>query len=210
MLRPLFENYIAMSYELDKHHRRSIRLKGYDYGQSGAYYVTICCHQRRCLLGEIINGLMHLNLAGASVQSAWDSLPRHFPFIELDAFVVMPNHVHSIVVINKNEKNIDNRQFIESKAASEPRLPKGTKPDSLGAIIQNFKSIATRQVNRLNGSSGTIWQRDYYEEIIRNERAYQNIKRYIVENPLTWDEDEENVIHKRQNFVGAKHSGENL
>ena len=94
-----------MNYNPEKHHRRSIRLQGYDYTQEGAYYFTICCHQRRCLLGEIKNGVMHLNLVGATVKAVWDSLPRHFPLIELDAFVIMPNHVHGIIVITDSLGN---------------------------------------------------------------------------------------------------------
>ncbi|MEW5861682.1 MAG: transposase [Cyanobacteriota bacterium] len=185
-----------MSYNPDKHHRRSIRLKGYDYGQAGAYYFTICCHQRRCLLGEIVDGVMHPNLIGATVEAVWNNLPRHFPFIELDAFVLMPNHVHGIIVIKENQHNIDNRELLASKLTCETSLPNGTNPSALGAIIQNFKSVATRRVNRLNRSSGTIWQRDYYEEIIHNEKAHQNIRRYIIENPLNWDKDKENIINK--------------
>jgi REP element-mobilizing transposase RayT len=97
-----------MNYNPEKHHRRSIRLKGYDYTGEGAYYFTICCHQMRCLLGEIKDGVMHLNLVGATVKAVWDSLPRHFPLIELDAFVVMPNHVHGIIVITDT---LDNSNF---------------------------------------------------------------------------------------------------
>ena len=94
-----------MNYNPEKHHRRSIRLQGYDYTREGAYYFTICCHQRRCLLGEIKDGVMHLNLVGAKVKVVWDNLPHHFPLIELDAFVVMPNHVHGIIVITNSAAN---------------------------------------------------------------------------------------------------------
>ena len=94
-----------MNYNPEKHHRHSIRLKGYDYTREGAYYFTICCHQRRCLLGEIKDGVMHLNLVGATVKAVGDSLPRHFPLIELDAFVVMPNHVHGIILITDSTGN---------------------------------------------------------------------------------------------------------
>ncbi len=185
-----------MTYNPDKHHRRSIRLKGYDYGQVGAYYVTICCYQRQCLLGEIVDGVMHPNLIGATVEAVWNSLPRHFPFIELDAFVVMPNHLHGIIVINESENNIGKQELLGRKSTFKNSLFNGTQSGSLAAIIQSFKSTATRRVNRLNRSSGTLWQRNYYEEIIRNEKAYENIRRYILENPLNWDEDEENLINK--------------
>ena len=211
-----------MNYNPEKHHRQSIRLRGYDYTQEGAYYLTICCHQKRCLLGEIEDGVMHLNLVGATVKAVWDSLPRHFPLIELDAFVIMPNHVHGIIVITPDNHNPNCRgeAFVPITENTSPQIsstnadapyvatasltpfsgcndtppPHGTQSGSIGAIIQNFKSVATRRVNRITRNSGTLWQRNYYEEIIRNEKAYENIRRYIVENPLNWDEDEENIL----------------
>jgi REP element-mobilizing transposase RayT len=211
-----------MNYNPEKHHRRSIRLKGYDYRREGAYYFTICCHQRRCLLGEIKDGVMHLNLVGAIVKAVWDNLPHHFPLIELDTFVVMPNHVHGIIVITDNHHNLEsNRNYspnpdcrgeafvlgcndappesLSTNASPFPGYndtspPRGTQSGSIGAILQNFKSVATRRVNRVTRNSGTLWQRNYHEEIIRNEKAYENIRRYIVENSLSWDEDEENPL----------------
>ncbi len=204
-----------MNYNPEKHHRRSIRLRGYDYKWEGAYYFTICCHQKRCLLGEIEDGVMHLNLIGATVKAVWDSLPRHFPLIELDAFVIMPNHIHGIIVITNSRgeafvpgynDTFPKSLFTNASPIPEcndtspiPRYndippPHGTESGSIGAIIQNFKSVATRRVNRITRNSGTLWQRNYYEKIIRNEKAYENIRRYIVENPLNWDEDEENIF----------------
>ncbi|NEP12886.1 MAG: glucose-6-phosphate 1-dehydrogenase [Symploca sp. SIO2C1] len=182
-----------MTYNPDKHHRQSIRLKNYDYRQAGAYYVTICCYQKRCLLGEIIDGVMHPNLAANTVQAVWDSLPRHFRFIELDAFVIMPNHIHGIIVIKENDHNIGLKRLNSKKFVTEPSLAKGTQSGSLGAIVQNFKSVTTRRINRLNRNQGTLWHRNYYDEIIRNEEAYLNIRRYIRENALNWDDDEENI-----------------
>jgi putative transposase len=182
-----------MTYNPDIHHRRSIRLKGYDYSQVGAYYFTICCHQRRCLLGEIISGIMRPNIAGATVEAVWHKLPRHFPFIELDAFVIMPNHVHGIIVIIEHQNNIPNHQLLSPQTNPQTSFPNGTTPGSLGAILQNFKSVSSRRVNRLTRNSGTIWQSNYHEEIIRNEQAYNNIRRYIIENPLNWEDDEENI-----------------
>ncbi len=212
-----------MNYNPDKHHRRSIRLKGYDYTGEGAYFFTICCHQRRCLLGEIKNGVMHLNLVGATVKFVWESLPTHFPLIELDAFVIMPNHIHGIIVItdhpnnNNNNLNCRGEAFVPGCNDTSPKSsftnaspfpgcnntspnladqpPRGTQSGSIGAILQNFKSVSTRRVNRITQNSGTLWQRNYHEEIIRNEKAYENIRRYIVENPLSWDEDEENPLN---------------
>ncbi len=184
------------------------------------------------MLGEIKDGVIHLNLVSATVKAVWESLPRHFPLIELDAFVVMPNHVHGIILISDSPSNCNpngnsnpngncrgeafvlrcNNTPQESSYtnADAPYVatasltpfpgcndispPRGTQSGSIGAIIQNFKSVATRRVNRLTRNSGTLWQRNYHEEIIRNEKAYENIRRCIVENPLSWDEDEENPL----------------
>jgi REP element-mobilizing transposase RayT len=203
---------------LEKHHRRSIRLKGYDYTQAGAYYFTICCYHRRCLLGEIKDGVTDLNLVGTTVKAVWESLPHHFPLIELDAFVVMPNHVHGIIVITDKAHNYNHNGncrgeafvprcndtqpgFLSTNASpfsgcNSTSLPRGTQSGSIGAIVQNFKSVATRRVNRITPNSGTLWQRNYHEEIIRNEKAYENIRRYIQENALNWDGDEENPSNR--------------
>jgi REP element-mobilizing transposase RayT len=89
-----------MTYDPRKHHRRSIRLKGYDYSLAGAYFVTVCVHRGRCLLGEIRDGEMHLNGLGEIAAAAWDDLPNHYPHVVLGAFVVMPNHVHGVVVLD--------------------------------------------------------------------------------------------------------------
>ncbi len=170
---------------------------------------------------------MHLNLAGATVKAVWESLPRHFPLIELDAFVAMPNHVHGIIVIIDNPPNYNHNPNCRGEAfvpkcndtkpgfsytnaspfagcndtspnpADQPRLPRGTQAGSIGAILQNLKSVATRRVNRITRNSETLWQRNYHEEIIPNEKAYENIRRYIMENTLTWDEDKENPINRR-------------
>jgi putative transposase len=209
-----------MKYNPEIHHRKTIRLKGYDYAQPGAYYITICSYERQYLFGEIIGGVMHLNLISETIQNCWHRLPQQFPFIELDAFVIMPNHLHGIILItdrNTNKSQLFKQPIVVQpiSPSKEPTLPKGTKPGSLGALVQNFKSIVTRRVNRLTKNCGTIWQDGYYEEIIRDDRAYNNIRKYIVENPLKWHEDENYTIKKCDrlkpiNPVGAKHSGDNL
>jgi len=175
---------INMKYDPEKHHRRSIRLRGYDYRSVGAYYVTICCHKRQCLLGEIINGEMQPNIIGSTVQAIWNRLPHSFPFVELDAFVVMPNHVHGIIVIREStSKQVV--QGVQDRENNHPSLPRGTKSGSLGAIVQNFKSIATRRANAIKKNTGTLWQRGFHDEIIRDDRAYEYIRRYIIARPLS-------------------------
>lgn len=137
-----------MKYNPDNHHRRSIRLKGYDYSSPGAYFITICTHQRECLFGEIVDGEMRLNELGKITQSHWQRLPLHFT-VELDALIVMPNHLHGILLLGDKlgrgeafgqEFSPDSTILLPN---ASPLQPNGTKPGSIGAIIQNFKSIST-------------------------------------------------------------------
>ena len=153
-----------MSYNPEIHHRQSIRLQGYDYTNEGIYFVTICCYQRQHLFGEIDNGEMKINLIGQIVSALWQKIPQHFPNVELDGFILMPDHLHGIIVIS------------ESKEKS-----------SLANIIQNFKSISSRKINRINNSYGiSIWQRNYYERIIRTDQELKNLCEYIENNPANW------------------------
>src|SRR4028118_229923 len=139
---------INMNYNPEKHHRRSIRLKGYNYTGEGAYYFTICCHQRRCLLGEIKDGVMHLNLVGATVKAVWESFPRHFPLIELDAFVVMPNHVYGIIVITDNPGNCNpnrnNNRTLDCRGEAFVLGCNDTLPESLSTNADDRSSLPLR------------------------------------------------------------------
>lgn len=205
MLRPYWRKGIligvgigdpCVKYDPTKHHRRSIRLKGYDYTAAGAYFITICTHQRECLFGEIVNGVMQLNTFGLCVQACWRSLPDRFQKLQLDAFVVMPNHLHGILLLDgdlgKGEAFGQNLPESNPNFApnASPLQPRGTQPRSVGAIIQNFKSVSTRKINRIHQRNArTIWQRNYYEHIIRNESAFQSICQYIQNNPLSWELD---------------------
>ena len=185
-----------MKYDPNIHHRRTIRLKDYDYTQPGAYFVTLVTSQRLCLFGEIAAGIMHLNLLGRTVMNNWLNLPSFFP-IRLDAFVVMPNHFHGIIWIDgerTGEASAGARTSSSHSPAADasPQPPKGTQPNSLGAIIQNFKSITTRRSNQIQSSPGLrLWQRNYYEHIIRDEAELARIEAYIQANPSRWEEDRE-------------------
>jgi REP element-mobilizing transposase RayT len=165
------------------HHRRSIRLPGYDYAQTGAYFVTICTQNRECLLGEVVDGEMVLNDAGRMVQSVWDGLPGRFPTVELDQFIVMPNHLHGIIVLV-------GAQFIAPTAGRQNQGVINHAP-TLGEIIRAFKAVAARQI-RLAGFPEFRWQRNYYEHIIRDEDSLKRIQEYITTNPLRWQCDQEN------------------
>ena len=177
---------------MDRHNRQSHRLPGYDYAQPGAYFVTICTHARATLFGEIIRDTMDLNEFGNIAFACWQSIPRHFPLSRLDAFVVMPNHVHAILWIT------DYGQGAVREALPLPDVPKGTTPNSLGAMIQNYKSVTTRKINQARQLPGTpVWQRDYYDKIMRGEDALRRVREYITSNPLAWAIDEENPMRVR-------------
>jgi putative transposase len=185
-----------VKYNPNKHHRRSIRLKGYDYSSPGAYFITICTHQRECLFGEIVDSEMQLNSVGLYIQSYWQRLSLNFE-IELDAFVVMPNHIHGIIWLGGNIGRGEafgpkiRKQHKDLCPNASPLQPHGTQPGSIGAIIQNFKSITTQRINRISRSNNNkIWQRNYYEHIIRTENSLQYIRQYIHHNPLSWHHDQ--------------------
>jgi putative transposase len=188
-----------MPYNPEIHHRHSIRLQGYDYSASGAYFITICTYQRQCLFGDVVNGMMELNSFGRLAQSCWQRSPHHFPQVDLDAFVIMPNHVHGILRLGctigrgeafGRETSDDCKDCLPNASPLQP-MPKGTKSGSIAAIVQNFKSVSTRRINQSQQNTGTtIWQRNYYEHIIRDETTFQAIRQYIQNNPQDWIEDQ--------------------
>ena len=176
-------------YDPDKHHHRSIRLRGFDYARPGAYFVTICTRERACLFGDVVDGALVSNEYGRVMGSCWQALPRHFPHVRLDAFVVVPNHVHGVIVITDLPLQ---PQWGRGEAFAAHASPlQGTKSGSLGAIVQSFKSVSTRKINQIRGTPGMpLWQRNYYEHVIRNEDEWNEIRTYIIENPRHWEWDE--------------------
>jgi len=168
-----------MPYDPRKHHRRSIRLKDYDYTQAGAYFVTICTHRRECVLGDVAAGAMVLSQMGRIVRACWGEIPDHFAHVELDASVVMPDHIHGIIVIVEGTAcRALNRALNRAPTTESFGKP---VPGSLPTIIRSFKSAATRLINQHRGTPGArVWQRNYYEHLIRNERALARIRRYIT------------------------------
>lgn len=188
-----------MTYNPHVHHRQSIRLKGYDYTQTGAYFVTICTYQRNCLFGEIVDGEMKLNISGEIAKSSWLSITRHFANVELDEFVIMPNHLHGIIIIVENEvkQDFSENQNLPSQCFDNIGIKSvkinGTQSQSLAAIIQNYKSVSSRKINQIHQAKGNvIWQRNYYEHIIRNAEVFNQIHQYILNNPINWQTDQEN------------------
>jgi REP element-mobilizing transposase RayT len=219
--------------------RRSIRLPGHDYTQPGAYFITICTHQRQCLFGDVVDGALQLNELGQIVAEEWQKSAQIRREIELDDFVVMPNHLHGIIWICELEthhptvgadgirpaietsphpnppqyskptspaidptpnpngsQNSDALPFRKEWADNHPPLrhsgvAPGMKPKSISSLIAGFKSIVTRRINRARNASGApVWQRNYYERIIRDETALIAIRRYIHHNPAAWSTDQ--------------------
>ena len=186
-----------MKYNPDKHHRRSIRLKGYDYSQPGAYYVTIVVQNRECIFGDIINGKMALNENGKIVKTEWLKTAEIRKNVKLDEFIVMPNHVHGIIIITDKIKNIPNiGKNVETTGnvgATGPVAPTAPRlhPNSLGSIMGQFQSIVTKQIRKL-GIEYFSWQRNYWERIIRNKNELNKIQKYIRDNPINWESDDNN------------------
>lgn len=182
--------------------RKQIRLRGYDYRNAGAYFVTICTHQRRCTLGTVRNGVMRLNDWGQIAVKIWRAMPEHFPYIILDVFQCMPNcmpnHIHFILwIISDDAPNvlpeISQAMVGQRHAFALPTEPpgKGTKSKSLGAIVGSFKSAVTREINdRRSEKYPPIWQGRFHDRIIRSERELEAIRRYIWANPANWQEDQ--------------------
>ena len=189
------------------HHRQSIRLQGYDYSQAGGYYVTIVTWHREFLFGDIVSKEMKLNKVGKIVEWEWLELSKRLLYVELGAHVVMPNHFHGILFIHETvgatrqgqtilQSGTEPLQNITSEGMDGSPLPRGPKPASLGAIVAQFKSRVTKRIWKFPEFKGTpIWQRNYYEHIIRNEKDLQNKTDYIEVNPLLWAQDDENPFN---------------
>jgi REP element-mobilizing transposase RayT len=161
-----------MAFDRKKYYRRSIRIPEYDYSTSGAYFITVVSYHRECIFGEIKDDVMTLSAFGEIVQSRWFNLPNHYTHVTLDQFVIMPNHIHGVIVLKSNQ----------AKSQYQP----------LSEIVRALKSFSTRQINTLRQISATsVWQRNYYERVIRNERELKATREYVINNPLKWALDKE-------------------
>ena len=168
-----------MAYDPKKHHRRSIRLEGYDYRNGGAYFVTICTADRACVFGSVTNGEIALSRRGMIAKAAWEDIPRHRRYVELDQFVVMPNHIHGVFWIDP--------QWADRATQVSPLQGAKPLPGSVGVIVGAYKAAVSREINRLRPEAANeLWQRNYYEHIIRDERSLETIREYIFTNPERW------------------------
>mgnify|MGYP001051200294 CR=1 FL=1 len=200
-------------------HRRSLRLKGYDYSQPGTYFMTIVTRERACLFGEVVEGEMRPNEAGRIVKRCWLDIPNHFPHATLDAFIVMPNHVHGIIVLSHATKTerfsatsdrpvnttVDPSTAEQVEANDHSPLPSFRSPSrTIGSIVRGFKIGVTRWFRQYTDISG-VWQRNYYEHIVRDEQSLTHIRQYIAENPLRWADDPENPTVTGKAWPGSVH-----
>ena len=181
--------------------RKSLRLPGYDYSRSGAYFVSICTKDQKCLFGEIVNQEMVLNDAGSMIMTVWNELAQRFSRIELIEHITMPNHIHGIIAIvgvplvgtRKPIGDSPNRADTRQRADTRPAPTAG-----LGDIVGAFKSITTHEYIRgvrqygWTAFPGKLWQRNYYEHVVRNEKELTRIREYIRNNPAKWDADKDN------------------
>jgi len=191
-----------MKFYPQKHHRRSIRLKNYDYASEGAYYVTVVTQGRECLFGDIVEKEIRLNEAGKMVFKWWNELPNKFPKVTLGEFIVMPNHFHGILIIEEIVGAVlpvcPNDESMPVKMGEHVGSLLQRPDARLSQMIQWFKTMTTneyiRGVKQLGWRpfAGKFWQRNYYEHVIRNEKELKQKTDYILDNPSRWNEDEEN------------------
>jgi len=189
------------------HHRRSLRLKDYDYARAGTYFVTVCAQDRACLFGDIVDGAMRLNDAGRMVQTVWDDLPNHYAGMETDAFIVMPNHVHGIVVLVGAAPR-GRPVFGQAQELGQAQGPAPTL--SLPDVVHRFKTLTTKRYTDGVKRDGwppfrsRVWQRNYYEHVIRDEASLHGIREYVLNNPLQWALDRENPVNVGAGLVPAQ------
>lgn len=174
----------------NKYRIESIRLPNRDYTANGYYFVTICTYKKHCYFGNIVNNQMKLSQVGKTAQKNWQEIPNHFNNVYIDAYVIMPNHLHGIIIIDRPTEKLN--LMMQSTDKSNKFAP--LKPGSLSAIIQAYKASVTRWC-RKNDDNIFCWQSRFYEHIIRNDNSLENIRNYIVNNPLKWAEDKNNPMN---------------
>lgn len=190
----------------DKYQNRyriaSARLQNWDYGRNAVYFVTICTQNREYCFGRIVDEEMILSESGKIAQQFWREIPKHFPFVQLDEYVVLPNHVHGIIIIDKMDSLVvvetpesgvstrESQTTTDSPKTTNSRTDAASqkwKPASLGAILNQYKRIVSIHARKIQ--SNFAWQSRFHDHIIRNNNRYQQIKNYIVNNPKNWDSD---------------------
>ena len=219
-----------MTFNPNIHHRQSIRLRGYDYSQNGAYFITICTQNREYLFGEIQNGEMILNDAGWMIQVVWNEIPLYYTGVKTDAFIIMPNHIHGIIFLvgagpracpdgpracpdgPRACPNINGKT--QNGQPPQNGQPQGVAPTlSLPDVVHRFKTMTTKRYSDGVKQHGwlpypkKLWQRNYWEHIVRNENELDRIREYIINNPTTWNQDklndgDGNIAMEQKNLYG--------
>jgi putative transposase len=165
---------------MNQHHRRSIRLKEYDYSQPGEYFITICTNNHECIFGNIIHEEMKLSTEGTIAQRCWEEIPKHFSNVQLDEYIIMPNHIHGIIILT--EPMVGTRHAVSLREQfAKPVI------GSVPTVVRSFKSAATKRIHEIrNTPSLPVWQGRFFEHIIRNDNELNNIRDYIQNNVLKW------------------------
>ncbi|MEW6203649.1 MAG: transposase, partial [bacterium] len=191
------------NYDPKIHKRCSIRLWGHDYSEEGAYFVTICAKNKKYIFGKIVDCEMILNKYGQVVYDEWFRSVTIRHKIEMDEFVIMPNHIHGIVIIHND--NFQSNGNCDKNVGAHGRAPLHRKPKSLGSFVAGFKSATTKQINILRKTPGApVWQRNYYERVIRNDDELAHITEYIMNNTIWWHLDRENPDRTGENDIYKK------
>jgi putative transposase len=175
---------------------RSIRCQGYDYSSPGLYFVTICTHEKRCVLGGVIDGRVKLSAIGQIVREFWLAIPSHSCAVTLHEFVVMPNHLHGIIEIVAELGHGRGSPQLTRRSPTAPNVV----PGSLGAIGRSFKAAVTKRAHVELQWPHPVWQRNYFERVLRDGREYADAARYVAENTLKWEFDRENPTPRRGEF----------
>jgi REP element-mobilizing transposase RayT len=191
-----------MSYS-NKYRTKSIRLPDYDYRKNGGYFVTICTQNRICCFGNIKNNQVQLSSIGKIAQQSWIEISKHFNYVYIDAFIIMPNHIHGVIIIDQPSQNIaiDSHRDITRKVStndvdyvSQTMSQLSPKAGSLSVIIRSYKATVTRRCKQ-NSIDNFSWQPRFYEHIIRDQSSLDKIREYIINNPIKWHEDQNNPVN---------------
>jgi putative transposase len=175
-----------MSYNPLIHHRKSIRLKEYNYSQPGEYFVTMCTHDKKCVFGKVMEENTLLSPIGEIAKKCWEEIPEHYPCVILDEYAIMPNHVHGIIIITEG------RDLINQIPTTENNFPLMKNPkETLGKIIRYYKARSAKLIHN-SGYVDFQWQSSFYDRIVRSDKELNKIRDYITDNPLKWYLDEEN------------------
>ena len=179
----------------DRYRIESARLRGWDYASEGWYFVTVCTVNRECLLGEIIKSRMVLSSIGQIARQYWEEIPDHFPNVKMDAFIIMPNHIHGIINIDNGRDVASGRDvacYVSTRSNDDIMSNISPVRGSLGTVIRSYKSAVTRWC-RKRGRPYVVWQPRFYDHVVRNEESLNRIRGYIRDNPVKWVTDKERV-----------------